>query len=84
MTDDDLRQIAARCELATAGPWRSWIEGRDHTSGSSFIATTGEDIEMVATNAADQDFMAAARQDVPSLLAEVIRLRALLAAKGSG
>jgi hypothetical protein len=84
MTGDDLKQIAARCEIATAGPWRSWVEGRDHTSGSSFISTAGEDIEMVPTNVADQDFMAAARQDVPNLLAEVTRLRALLATKGSG
>ena len=83
MTDDDLKQIAARCEIATAGPWRSWVEGRDHTSGSSFISTSGEDIELVATNVADQDFMAAARQDVPNLLAEVTRLRARLATKGS-
>jgi hypothetical protein len=82
MTDDDLREIAARCDQATPGPWRSWIEGRDHTSGSSMISTAGDDIEMVGATPADQDFMASARQDVPRLLAEVARLRTLLRSQG--
>jgi hypothetical protein len=39
MTDEELAMIRARCDAATPGPWRSYIEGRDHTSGSDFIMT---------------------------------------------
>ncbi len=64
-----------RCAAATPGPWMSYIEGRDHTSGSSFIMTSGEDIELTGATDEDQDFIAHARQDVPELLEEVYRLR---------
>jgi hypothetical protein len=79
LTDDELRAIKARCEAATPGPWRSYIEGRDHTSGSSFIMTggtpRGEDIELSGATPADQDFITHAREDVPLLLAEIENLR---------
>lgn len=69
--------------MAQGGPWKSWVEGRDFLGGSNFIQTgqgsdRGEDIEMTGATIADQDFMAAARQDIPRLIAEVRRLRALL------
>jgi len=78
--DDELREIRARCDAARPGPWRSFVEGRDHTSGSSFImtgenATRGDDIELTGATAADQDFIAHAREDVPRLLAEIERQR---------
>jgi len=41
-------------------------------------AERGEDIEMSGATAADQDFMVASRQDIPRLITEVRRLRALL------
>ena len=71
----DLAAIRQRCSRATAGPWKSYIEGRDHTSGSNFIMTSGEDIELLGASEADQDFIAHARQDIPLLLAEIDRLR---------
>lgn len=77
----DLNQIISiqeRCDKATPGPWISFIEGRDHTSGSSFIKTAGEDIELTGVATDDQDFIAAARQDIPALIEEVYRLRRLL------
>jgi hypothetical protein len=82
LTDEDLDVIRARCAAATPGPWRSYIEGRDHTSGSSFIMTgegdsRGEDIELSGVPPADQDFIAHARQDLPRLLEEIRRLRNL-------
>ncbi|HTA90064.1 MAG TPA: hypothetical protein VK745_10825 [Polyangiaceae bacterium] len=85
MTDIELEEIRTRCEAATSGPWRSYVEGRDHTSGSSFImtgagVTRGEDIELSGATRPDQDFIAHARQDVPRLLEEVERLRRLLGA----
>ncbi len=76
LTNADLDQIEARLLAATPGPWKSLVEGRDHTSGSSFIQTPASDIEPSGATAADQDFIAHARQDLPKLLAEVRRLRA--------
>ncbi|UVK47589.1 hypothetical protein BPNPMPFG_000292 [Mesorhizobium sp. AR07] len=75
--------MEARVAATQAGPWKSWVEGRDFLGGSNFIQTgggkdRGEDIELSGATIADQDFMAAARQDVPRLIAEVRRLRALL------
>jgi len=83
MDEDDLRQIEARVDAASPGPWTSWIEGRDHTAGSSFIETRsaegrGDDIELLGASSADQDFIVAARSDIPALIAEVRRLRNLM------
>jgi hypothetical protein len=83
ISDEELEEIRLRCEAATPGPWTSYIEGRDHSSGSNFIMTgsgrdRGNDIELTGSTDADQDFIAHARQDIPILLAEVKRLRALL------
>jgi hypothetical protein len=82
----ELEEIVRRCELATPGPWVSYIEGRDHSSGSSFIMTgqgktRGSDIELSGASDADQDFIAHARQDVPKLLDEIKRLKKLLGDK---
>jgi hypothetical protein len=77
MTDwiDDINERANR---ATPGPWRSFIEGRDHWGGSNFIQTSGEDIEFAGATHADQDFIAHARQDIPRLIDEVRRLQYVL------
>lgn len=75
LTEADLAEMEARASAATPGPWKSFVEGRDHTSGSSFIQTDGEDIDLPGASVADQDFIAHARQDVPRLVAEVRRLR---------
>lgn len=82
LSEMELDEIRRRSEAATLGPWRSFIEGRDHTSGSSFIMTgtdtnRGEDIELSGASAADHDFIAHARQDVPRLLEEIMTLRNL-------
>jgi hypothetical protein len=76
LSDAELEAIRQRCEQATPGPWKSFVEGRDHSSGSSFIMTRGEDIELSGATSADQDFIAHARQDIPRLLAEIHRLKA--------
>jgi hypothetical protein len=80
LTSDEIEAIERRCHAASPGPWVSYVEGRDHTSGSSFIRTGAddartEDIELYGATVADQDFIAAARQDVPRLIAEIRRLR---------
>ena len=79
---DELVMIRSRCERATLGPWRSVIEGRDQTSGSSFIMVgEGEerrgDMEISGASNEDLEFIAHARSDVPLLVDEVLRLRRL-------
>jgi hypothetical protein len=78
ITDAELAAMEARAAAAVAGPWKSFVEGRDHTSGSDFIKTSGEDIELSGATEADQDFIAHARQDLPRLVNEVRALRARL------
>ena len=79
LMDEDLIRIERLCDAATPGPWKAFIEDRDHESGSSFIQTAGADIELSGASEADYDFIANARQDVPRLLREVRRLQALFA-----
>jgi hypothetical protein len=76
LTNAELDMIEARLGAAAPGPWKSFVEGRDHTNGSSFIATPASDIELTGATVADQDFIAHARQDLPKLIDEVRRLRA--------
>jgi len=65
LSDSELQEIRKRCDDATPGCWKSFVEGRDHTSGFSFVMTSGEDIYLTGATVADQDFIAHARQDVP-------------------
>ena len=86
MNAERLNEIEARCKAATPGPWVSYVEGRDHESGSNFIMTgpegaRGEDIELSGVTTEDQDFIAHARQDIPLLIAEVRRLMKILNTK---
>jgi len=78
VSEDEIAEIKRRCAAATPGPWTSYVEGREQMSGSDFIKTGGEDIYLTGATAADQDFIAHARQDVPKLVAEVKRLEKLL------
>lgn len=64
LTDEELSDIERRCAAATPGPWKSWIEGRDHQSGDHFISTAERDIYLSGATVAGQDFIAAARQDI--------------------
>lgn len=86
-TDAELDKMDRRVGAASPAPWESSVEGRDHESGSSFILIGGlhdTQSDMYVTHdgvpapARDLDFIAHARQDVPRLIAEVRRLRALL------
>ena len=75
LTDTELKDISDRCQKATSGPWKSFIEGRDHESGSDFIRTPDGDIELIAGTREDQDFIAHSRTDIPKLIEEIKRLR---------
>ena len=56
-------------------PWDSYFEGRDHVSGSSFLMTQNEDIEICGISIENQDFIAECRTVLPLLLQEVIHLK---------
>ncbi|MBK9261556.1 MAG: hypothetical protein IPM54_17340 [Polyangiaceae bacterium] len=79
LTEADIARIQQLCDAATPGPWKAYVEDRDHESGSSFIQTGGADIELSGASIADYDFIANARQDVPRLVREVRYLRDALA-----
>lgn len=76
LTDKELKEITERCDRATSGPRKSFIEGRDHESGSDFIRTIDGDIELIGGTREDQEFIAHSRMDIPTLIEEIKRLRA--------
>lgn len=90
IVDEEIEKIRARCNAARSGPWVSIVEGRDQTSGSSFIIigegnSRGEDLYLTGDDRpvplADYDFVANARQDIPFLLAEIDSLKNQLRSK---
>ena len=77
LSDERIAEIRERCDKATPGPWSV-----DEESGDVWVPSIWrsvaiiEDLDLPLVNpAADRAFIAAARQDVPDLLAEVERLR---------
>jgi hypothetical protein len=82
LDENQLLEVSSRVEAASPGPWKAFVEGRDHVSGSSFIRVGDGpqrrvDIELSGAIAADYDFIAHARQDIPLLVDEVRRLSAV-------
>ena len=80
----DLDAIERRHRAATPGPWHSWVEGRDGSSGDTFIQRDGPDLYLSQDkegggveipSPADHDFIAGAYQDIVALVQEVRRLR---------
>jgi len=85
LSDDELNRIEQLIEAATAGPWISYVKGRDRYADSNFIEVgvcnelgCCRCIELGNCSTADLDFIASARQDLPRLLSEVRSLRARL------
>jgi hypothetical protein len=86
MTEDDLRTIEARAEAATPGPWRQGdiAAGDLPVAGGCFsveiYGATDDPYAVLAEceHEADASFIAAARTDIPALVAEVRRLREAL------
>ncbi|MFE1192890.1 hypothetical protein ACFW6E_08825 [Streptomyces olivaceoviridis] len=86
MTDQqlDLDAIQTRANAATPGPWctDSWeiYQGTEYEPGlSMWIGETCRGTSSLEQDRADAAFVAAARTDVPALVAEVHRLRARVA-----
>ena len=85
MTEEELVEIEARAAAATPGPWE-WNGGQFEDArlqwGDKFVLFAslymprGNWEAYVDVSDADMDFIAAARSDVPALVAEVRRLRA--------
>ena len=83
MADAELDAIQRRVDAASKGPWQAFIEGPGD-SFDSFIrigGVDGDDPDMYlsldtgrATDA-DLEFITAARQAIPRLIAEIKRLR---------
>jgi hypothetical protein len=89
LSDKTLDALMVLSGWADPPPWRAWIEDRDHTSGASFIMVGREDDrdedmyisrDSGAAGDHDLDMIAAARNYLPILVAEVRRLREQLAA----
>jgi hypothetical protein len=78
MNETEIEEIRARYRSATPGPWTSFVEGRDIFGADTFIRTGGDDIYLTGATVADQDFIAHARQDIPCLIEELVRLKRLL------
>lgn len=70
MTDEELEEILDRCNATSKGIWKSYIEGRDHESGSDFIMVgSGEN------RGIDIELHGATKQDIPKLIREINRLK---------
>jgi hypothetical protein len=81
----ELDEMERRAEAAHQGPWISYVVGRDREACSNFIEFgccnelgSFDFVELNGATDADQDFIAAARQDLPRLVNEVRMLRARL------
>jgi hypothetical protein len=94
LSEEDLGRIERLVEAASAGPWVSYVVGRESDASSNCIelGTCNElgsfkCIELTGGTVADQDFIASARQYLPRLVLEVRNLRAQLqrcALRGEG
>ncbi len=83
MTDKELKAIEARANAATVGPWNTGEEESNPGRCRGIWPGDEEHLEIVTTDSGvygpkmpDAIFIAAARSDVPALVAEVRRLRA--------
>lgn len=76
----DIEYIKQITNNSTKGPWVSYVEGRDMTSCSSFIMTSENDysIDFFKIKTEDQDFIAMARNKMPELIEEILRLQQIL------
>lgn len=78
----DLDAIRARAEAATAGPWEATTSEVTMNDSSGWrIGDRSKPMVLFARmRSSDAEFIAAARSDIPTLLAEVERQRILIAA----
>ena len=75
MTDEQLTAIEQRANAATPGPWRAYSSMVSIGLSHALHILTGIHPFNQAQATCDTTFVAAARTDVPALVAEVRRLR---------
>lgn len=84
LTDEELSALQRLSEAASRPPWRAMVEGRDHTSGDSFIMIGPDDDrdedmyvsrDSAPASETDLDFIATVRNAIPRLLEEIVRAR---------
>jgi hypothetical protein len=90
----DIEAVRARADAATEGPWLIWDGFGPNVHGEMGAARIGPELShsraifagshpgegTISGTAADMEFIAHAREDVPALCAEVERLREVEAA----
>lgn len=73
-----IKEIKDRLNKISSLPWKSYIEGRDHESGESFImgSREGEQVDIYLNGVTDneQDFIACAPGDISYLLSIIDEL----------
>jgi hypothetical protein len=79
MHKEEIEAIKRRCEAATRGPWKlTPLMSRNMRNPSAYLVTMPDGINSSDLLKNDAEFIAASREDVPALLAEVEKLRGLL------
>lgn len=84
MTDRELQEIETRCEAATPGPWKGIRKTGYVYAVDCVTAKCGDSSDKVLVQfngerwGNDAEFIAHSRSDVPALIGEVKRLRALV------
>lgn len=80
LSNDELLRLERLSDLCDPPPWIAMVEGRDHESGDSFIQVNQDDDrredlyvsrDSAPADNAILDLIAAARTDLPILLAEI-------------
>lgn len=79
MNKQKINDIKERLSKLRSLSWKSYIEGRDHEAGDSFIMVgegdnRGEDIYLTGATDDEQDFIAHAPEDISFLLKEIEKL----------
>lgn len=74
VTDEQIAEWRRLSDAATSGPWRATSDG--DWVGYVIAAKRRTTIAICEASEVDMDFIAAAREAVPALLAEIERLRA--------
>ena len=85
MNEKQIAEIEARANVATPGPWEVDLDPR--ISGADQVVQSETELticfmavdESLESDSADTFFIAHAREDIPALINEVRRLRAVLA-----
>lgn len=75
LTAEELRQMRARCDVATPGPWRFMCDNQALECAGDDILVTMSDRR---PSQEDCDFIEKSRTDIPRLLDEVERLQIAL------